>query len=80
MAKDFFTTIKEGRTIYRISKEETVSDKKNMEVFPISSQQSSDMLQYGTWTSLEINGLGASPQLYNELIEGEIKKQWEYTE
>lgn len=44
--------------------------------FPIWSQQSSGMLQYVIWTSLEIEGLGASLQHYNELIEDEIKKQW----
>ncbi len=44
--------------------------------FPIWSQQSSGMLQYIVWTSLEIEGLGASLQHYNEIIEDEIKKQW----
>ncbi|WP_032121022.1 nitroreductase family protein [Clostridium amazonitimonense] len=44
--------------------------------FPVWSQQSSGMLQYVVWTSLEIEGLGASLQHYNELIEDEIKKQW----
>ncbi|WP_432404714.1 nitroreductase family protein [Wukongibacter sp. M2B1] len=44
--------------------------------FPIWSQQSSGMLQFIVWTSLEIEGLGASLQHYNELIEDEIKKQW----
>lgn len=45
--------------------------------FPIWSQQSSGMLQYIIWTSLEIEGLGASLQHYNELIEDEVKKQWQ---
>lgn len=44
--------------------------------FPIWSQQSSGMLQYIIWTSLELEGLGASLQHYNELIENEVKKQW----
>lgn len=44
--------------------------------FPIWSQQSCGMLQYIIWTSLEIEGLGVSLQHYNELIEDEIKRQW----
>lgn len=48
--------------------------------FPVWSQQSSGMLQYVTWTSLAIEGLGASLQHYNELIEGEVKKQWSIPE
>ena len=44
--------------------------------FPIWSQQSSGMLQYIIWTSLKIEGLGASLQHYNEVIEDEVKTQW----
>lgn len=44
--------------------------------FPIWSQQSNGMLQFVVWTSLEIEGLGASLQHYNELIEDEVKQQW----
>jgi predicted oxidoreductase (fatty acid repression mutant protein) len=44
--------------------------------FPIWSQQSSGMLQYIIWTSLEEEGLGASLQHYNPLIDEEVKKQW----
>lgn len=44
--------------------------------FPIWAQQSNGMLQYIIWTSLELEGLGASLQHYNELIEEEVKKQW----
>ena len=44
--------------------------------FPVWSQQSSGMLQYVIWTSLEIEGYGASLQHYNELIETDIKKEW----
>ncbi|EJO5347362.1 nitroreductase family protein [Clostridium botulinum] len=47
------------------------------ENFPIWSQQSSGMLQFVIWTSLEIEGFGASLQHYNELIEEDIKKQWD---
>lgn len=44
--------------------------------FPIWSEQSSGMLQYIIWTSLELEGLGASLQHYNELIEEDVKKEW----
>lgn len=44
--------------------------------FPVWSQQSSGMHQYVIWTSLEIEGLGASLQHYNELIEEQVKKEW----
>lgn len=44
--------------------------------FPIWSQQASGMHQYVVWTSLAIEGIGASLQHYNELIEDEVKKQW----
>lgn len=44
--------------------------------FPIWSQQSSGMLQYIIWAALEEEGLGASLQHYNPLIDEEVKKQW----
>ncbi len=44
--------------------------------FPIWSQQSSGMHQFVIWTALEIEGLGASLQHYNELIEADVKKEW----
>ena len=44
--------------------------------FPVWSKHSSGMHQYVIWTSLEIEGFGASLQHYNELIEAEIKKEW----
>jgi predicted oxidoreductase (fatty acid repression mutant protein) len=44
--------------------------------FPIWSQQASGMHQYVIWTSLEIEGLGVSLQHYNELIEADVKKEW----
>ncbi|WP_395994363.1 MULTISPECIES: nitroreductase family protein [Aeribacillus] len=44
--------------------------------FPIWSQQSSGMLQFVIWTSLEIEGLGASLQHYNPLIDDEVKQEW----
>jgi len=47
------------------------------ENFPLWSQQSSGMIQYIIWTALELEGLGASLQHYNELIEEKVKKQWD---
>lgn len=44
--------------------------------FPIWAQQENGMLQFAIWTALEIEGFGASLQHYNELIETEIKKEW----
>ncbi|SHI76920.1 nitroreductase family protein [Lutispora thermophila] len=44
--------------------------------FPIWSQQSSGMIQYVIWTALEAEGLGASLQHYNELIEEDVRKHW----
>lgn len=45
--------------------------------FPVWSQHSSGMLQYIVWTSLAIEGLGASLQHYNPLIENKIKEVWQ---
>ena len=44
--------------------------------FPIWSQQASGMHQFVVWTSLEIEGFGVSLQHYNELIESDVKKEW----
>jgi uncharacterized protein len=44
--------------------------------FPIWSLQSSGMLQFIVWTSLEAEGLGANLQHYNPLIDEEVKKTW----
>ncbi|ADL52925.1 nitroreductase family protein [Clostridium cellulovorans] len=44
--------------------------------FPIWSQQSSGMHQFVVWTALENEGLGVSLQHYNELIENDIKEEW----
>ena len=44
--------------------------------FPIWSLESSGMHQYNIWVSLELEGYGASLQHYNELIEAEVKKEW----
>lgn len=44
--------------------------------FPIWSEQSSGMLQYVVWTALSIEGLGATLQHYNPLIDDEVKQVW----
>lgn len=48
--------------------------------FPIWSQQSNGMHQLVIWAGLEAEGLGASLQHYNELIEEDIKKEWSLPE
>lgn len=45
--------------------------------FPIWSEESSGMLQLVIWTALNDNGLGASLQHYNPLIDEEVKKTWD---
>lgn len=45
--------------------------------FPIWSDQASGILQFVVWTSLEIEGLGASLQHYNPLIDDEVKAKWD---
>lgn len=44
--------------------------------FPIWSNQSSGMLQFVVWTALEQEGLGASLQHYNPLINEEVAQTW----
>ncbi len=44
--------------------------------FPLWSNHSSGMLQFVIWTSLEIEGFGASLQHYGALIEEQVKKEW----
>ncbi|MCG7406148.1 nitroreductase family protein [Paenibacillus sp. ACRRX] len=44
--------------------------------FPIWSQQSSGMLQFVVWTALEQEGLGASLQHYNPLIDEQVRQEW----
>jgi predicted oxidoreductase (fatty acid repression mutant protein) len=42
--------------------------------FPVWAQQANGMLQFAVWTALEQEGLGASLQHYNPLIDDEVKK------
>lgn len=44
--------------------------------FPIWSNQSSGMLQLVIWTALEAEGLGASLQHYNPLIDEDVRNEW----
>lgn len=44
--------------------------------FPIWSHQSSGMHQLVVWTALESEGLGASLQHYNPLIDEDVKNEW----
>lgn len=44
--------------------------------FPIWAQQSNGMHQYVIWTALETEGFGVSLQHYNEVIEADVKKEW----
>ncbi|MFB7639287.1 nitroreductase family protein [Peribacillus butanolivorans] len=44
--------------------------------FPIWSQQASGMHQLVVWTALETEGLGATLQHYNPLIDDEVKNEW----
>lgn len=48
--------------------------------FPVWSLNSTGMLQLVVWLALENEGLGASLQHYNELIEADIKKEWNIPE
>lgn len=45
--------------------------------FPIWAHHAMGMLQYAVWTSLELEGLGASLQHYNPVIDEEVAKQWD---
>ena len=44
--------------------------------FPVWSLQSNGMLQFAIWTALEAEGLGASLQHYNPLVDDAVAKEW----
>jgi len=44
--------------------------------FPIWAQQENGMLQFATWTALEIEGFGATVQHYNPLIDEKVAAKW----
>lgn len=45
--------------------------------FPVWAEQTSGMLQFAIWTALSIEGLEATLQHYTELIEDEVKREFE---
>lgn len=45
--------------------------------FPVWSLESSGIVQYIVWTLLEAEGLGASLQHYNPLIDGRVAGRWD---
>ncbi len=50
------------------------------EKFPVWSLQSNGMIEFAVWTALEAEGLGASLQHYDPLVEAEVKKNWQLPE
>ncbi|MEF2965976.1 nitroreductase family protein [Paenibacillus sp. M1] len=44
--------------------------------FPVWSEQASGMLQFVIWTALAAEGVGASLQHYNPLIDEQVAKEW----
>lgn len=48
--------------------------------FPIWSIQSNGMLEFAVWTALEAEGLGASLQHYNPVVDADVKKEWNLPE
>ena len=48
--------------------------------FPVWAQQENGMLQLNIWTALELEGLGASLQHYNPLIDDAVKAEWKLPE
>ncbi len=44
--------------------------------FPVWSNQASGILQNNIWTAFAVEGLGASLQHYNEIIEDQVKAAW----
>lgn len=50
------------------------------ENFPIWSNQTSGMIQLVVWTTLELEGFGASLQHYNPLIDERVKGEWNLPE
>jgi len=44
--------------------------------FPIWAQQTDAMFQFGLWTALEADGLGANLQHYNPIIDEKVSATW----
>ncbi|MGI6154134.1 MAG: nitroreductase family protein [Christensenellaceae bacterium] len=49
-------------------------------LFPEWALQQNGMLQYAVWCALSMEGLGASLQHYNPIIDDEVKKTWNIDE
>lgn len=64
----------EDQSVVKSLQEQFATYKDN---FPVWSQQSSGMLQHVIWTALQNEGYGASLQHYTELIDEDVKKEWE---
>lgn len=50
--------------------------KQYRENFPIWAQQANGMLQFAVWNLLESEGLGASLQHYNPLVDRAVQQEW----
>lgn len=48
--------------------------------FPVWSLQANGMLEFAIWTALEAEGLGASLQHYNPLVDAGVRKAWSVPE
>lgn len=48
--------------------------------FPLWGQQANAMLQFAVWTGLAEEGYGASLQHYAELVEVDVRKEWDLPE
>ncbi|KGT48034.1 MULTISPECIES: nitroreductase family protein [Acinetobacter] len=47
------------------------------ENFPIWAEHSTAMAQFATWTALHTEGLGASLQHYNPIVDEQVHAEWE---
>ncbi|GAA5832879.1 hypothetical protein JCM3766R1_007076 [Sporobolomyces carnicolor] len=50
------------------------------EHFPTWSEHAHGILAYVTWTSLEAEGLGASLQHYNPIVDDKVRQEWDVPE
>jgi predicted oxidoreductase (fatty acid repression mutant protein) len=48
--------------------------------FPVWSLEANGMLQFAVWTALEDEGLGASLQHYNPLVDAAVRAEWKVPE
>jgi len=48
--------------------------------FPVWSLESNGMMQFTVWSALEDEGLGASLQHYNPLVDEDVRKAWQIPE